>query len=329
VKDQSEESDCWRVRIDDEDNELEIYIKRTPTTTADFIQWKRLMKKVNSAHKLYVASHSYNVIDDRKSFNDRFIPLFCDALKNNTVITSLRVSSDVVNAIGMKSLCKVLQTHTTITYAAFYLYSNLSHSIGSDLEHLIIANKTLKTLEVSVTAEEAKFVGRALPHNTTLTTLNLEGSDDHHMGNKGLRTLCEGLKRHHSITNINLADNDISDEGANDLCSLLEANHSIIHINLRCNDIVLLPEGFAFLTHIKTLDLSGNSNLRFPPPHLVIYSNCGEVFQFFADFRCGPMKFHFLLGFHERVGIHSSIQSYLYQSSIFEPALFRCVFELT
>jgi len=187
VKDQYEKSDCWEVTIDDDDNELVIRIKRTPTSAAEFVQWKRLMRKVNSAHKLYLASHSWDVIDDRKSFNDRFLPLFCDALKSNTFITSLKVSSRVVNAIGMKSVCKIFRAHTTITYAVLYS-EYLSHSIGSDLEHLIIANKTLKTLEVSVTAEEAKFVGRALPHNTTLTTLDLMGTVDHHMGNKGLRT---------------------------------------------------------------------------------------------------------------------------------------------
>jgi len=50
--------------------------------------------------------------------------------------------------------------------------------------------------------------------------------------------------------------------------------------------------------------------------------------KFVHNFRFGRLMVPFLLGFHKRVGNHSSIQSYLCCSSIFERALLRCVFEM-
>jgi len=41
-----------------------------------------------------------------------------------------------------------------------------------------------------------------------------------------------------------------------------------------------------------------------------------------------PKRVMFLMGFHKRVGSHSSHTLYLTQSSIYEPALLRCIFEL-
>jgi len=157
-----------------------------------------------------------------------------------------------------------------------------------------------------------KFVARALRHNSTLTALDFSFTP---MGNKGLRILCDGLKHNRSISFINLQKIGISYEGAKDIYSVLESNHSITTVNLSNNKLVNLPKGFAFLTHITTLDLSDNPNLRFPQ-------------SFFADFRCGRVKVIFLLGFHKRVGHFSSIQLYFYNSSIFEPALLHCIFEL-
>jgi len=318
------ESDCWDNIEFDDDDYFTIAMISIPTEAMEFLKWKSLMKKVATVNKVYLRLY-YARIDKnyfKKSFCTLCIPLFCDAIKSNTFITSLKVSSSLINNNAMNRVCEVLQTHTTITYAWFNC-KNFSDSIGADVEKVIVLNNTLKTLAVDITAEEAACVGRALPRNSSLTVLDLEGGI-HYMGNKGLRMLCEGLKSNNSITNISLKGNRIGDKGAADLFSLLEVNHCIIHINLWDNRVVALPDGFTFLTHVKTLDLRGNSSLRFPPQHVA--TNQAELFQFFAHYRYGPMKFHFLLGFHERVGSHSSIRSYLYGSSIFEPNLLKCIF---
>jgi len=324
VKDESKdyETDCWNAVIEENGGYFIITLLRVPNeTTHNLLKWKALMKKVATVSKVsWQWDHRVSI--DKKSVCNLCIPLFCEAITRNTIITSLSIHSSALNNNAMKRLCEVLQTHTTITCAEF-LYSDFSDSIGADLEKLIVLNNTLKTLAVNISAEEAIFVARALPRNSTLTFLNLVGSY-HQMGNKGVRMLCEGLKGNNSITKIGLNFNGISDEGAKVLFSVLEVNHSINRIYLRSNSIEALPEGVAFLTHIKIIDIRDNYPIRFPPHH-VTYDQT-KLHEFFADYRYGPMKFHFLLGFHERVGNHSSIRSYLYGSSIFEPNLLKCIF---
>jgi len=318
------ESECWDQVIDVVDNGVEIYLLVCPTLSEDLNRWKLLMKKVETARNVELALEDDDDFD-LKSFNDECIPLLCNALKNTKVIISLSVS-EVLNHIGMKSICQVLQTQSTITSVTFS-FNEFCHSIGCDLEDLITVNKTIHNLQIVVSNEDMKFIARGLPHNSTLTTLEIRSANfDSPVDDKGLRILCEGLKRNQSITILKLVFNDFSDEGAKDLCYVLELNHSITHIDLRFNKIVNLPEGFAFLTHIKYLYLTDNRNLHFPPLDVV---NNGQkaLFKFFADYRYGPMRFNFLLGFDKRVGQHSSVQSFLNCSSIFEPALLGCIFE--
>jgi len=319
------ESECWGIY--EENNDVYIYLKFCPTLTEDLNRWKILMKKIETALAVRLVVHGSVNGDyfDLKSFNDECIPLFCNALKNTKVIKSLRVF-EALNDIGMKSICQVLQTQSTITSVKFK-YNHFKPSIGCDLEDLITVNKIIHSLSVEVRNEDMNFIAKALPHNSTLTFFGIRPT--HYYGrvdDKGLRILCEGLKYNQSIAILELKLNDISDEGAKDLCSVLELNHSITDINLSDNQIVNLPEGFAFLTHIKFLYLTANYGLHFPPRD-VVQKGQKALFKFFADFRYGPMRFNFLLGFDKRVGQHSSVQLYLNCSSIFEPALLGCIFE--
>jgi len=194
----------------------------------------------------------------------------------------------------------------------------------TELEHLLIHNKSIKNL-VSNSKKWVRYIAKALPHNSTLTFLDLSASG---VDDKDLKILSKALMLNHSLTKIDLSMNStyiISNEGAEDLCAVCEVNHSLTHIDLSGNSITAVPEAFAFLTHIKTLDLSYNFGIRFPPKNVV--GDLAKQFAFFADFRYGRMKFHFLLGFHDRVGRYSSMKSYLDQSSIFEPALLGSIFK--
>jgi len=331
------ESDCWELYVrnaSQSNKKIDIIMKRIPTSQVDLVKWTVLMQMVKSSLEVILSSSCYLRFTDsvKKSFNDQCIPLFCDAIKNNTIITFLNITPLLLlNDVGMKLVRKVLQSHTTITSLQFFtFYATFNESMGRDLEELIIANTTLKTLTVCVVGGEAKFVSRALPRNSTLTTLDVSGVIYRPLGNEGLRVLCEGLQQNHSITNIELRNSWISNEGATYLWSLLEVNHSITNVDLGHNHITILPESLAFLTHVKTLKLYGNNKLVFPPQQVV--KSQSKLSEFFAEFRYGPMKFHFLLGFHERVGHHSSIQLHFWGSvdrkhCTFEPALLGCIFE--
>jgi len=264
------QSECWHVSFAGDENDdtkcLTISIRHSPTKASDFVKWKTLMRKVANAPIVVLFAYNHIVVDDKKTFNHRCLPLFCEALNNNTIIAALTVYPEVLDEIGMTSICKVLQTHTTITYAGM-MSEHFSHSIAHDLQQIVELNNTLTTLEVDVNAEDVIGLARALPHNSTLTELGLWGYD-RKLGNEGLRTLCDGLRGNHSIVHIDLRSNDISDEGATYLCSLTEVNHSITWVYLGGNLITSLPQNFAFLTHI-TLDLSDNTTMSFPPKHVV------------------------------------------------------------
>jgi len=274
------ESGCWRVNTDGD--ELRIRIERSPTMADDITKWNILMSRVKSSNKLYL--HSGYVPDiDYKSFNSECIPILCEALKNNIVINQLTVYY-VLNTVGMEYVFKLLQTHITITEADFW---NNKSDFSSDIEDMVSLNKTLKTLKVDVGPKSVKFLARALTHNTTLTHLDINGGT-RRMGLEGLKILCKGLRGNHSITKISLTWQGISDEGAKELCSLLEMNHTITDIDLSYNNIIVLPQTFAFLTHLKKLYLDDNSNLRSPPRHVA--SNQAALFAYFADIRRGSVK---------------------------------------
>jgi len=339
VKSGSYESKSWEAEFYRSWNEWQIFIFQNPTSSDDFKKWQILMKRSETEPQIFLMRAYSNKTLDYKYFNNIYVPAFCNMVKNNNVIVCLRFGNFLNNA-GMKYVCKLLQTNNTIELIDFENnHLDKCESIGSDLEHLIIHNKCIKTLQLhNITNEDAQGIAQGLPHNSTLTYLALYATNDSSVTNdgvqinkNGMRFLSKGLLHNHSITKINLSGNGIVDEGAKDLCSVLEVNHTIIDINLSQNGIVYLPEAFAFLTHIKKLYLHGNDNMLFPPQHVIPNfrnDNGTALFKFFADFRRFKMRFHFLLGFHKRIGINSSIQTYFGCSSICEPALINIIFEM-
>jgi len=334
------ESKSWVAEYSDQ-HEWEISIMYCPTLSADFNKWKILMKRSETERSIMLCLIN-NVRLDYKYFNKIYIPVLCNMLKNNLVIETLALD-DVLNSAGMKCVCQVLQTNKTITSVQFLSYKSPGN-VSSALEHLLLHNKCIKTLEVfDADNDAAEGIAKALPHNSILTELHLANSRTSRIDKTGMRLLSKALLQNHTITIIDFSDQKICDEGAKALCSVLEVNHTITDINLGGNEIMYLPKSYAFLTHIKKLYLRGNWNMRFPPAHVQLDDNDispklgmkgrlithqERLSKFFANFRYFPVRFHFLLGFHVRVGKHSSIQAYLYRSSIFEPALLGLIFKV-
>jgi len=58
-------------------------------------------------------------------------------LKNNMVIKKLSFIERILNDVGMKYVCRVLQTHSTITTVELIYFPWVSDSMGSELEHLL------------------------------------------------------------------------------------------------------------------------------------------------------------------------------------------------
>jgi len=275
----SYESTCWSGR------DGMVRINQNPTSSDDFRKWQILMKHVRteSTISLYLDSGDFDIA----SFNNIYIPAFCDMLKNNHVITALEFGQ-ILNNSGLKCVCKILHSHKTITSVS--LWDNQCKGSGAELEHLLLNNKCIKSLRVTVGTEDLKYIAMSIPYNSTLTSLDLNNVWSTKIDDKGMRMLCQGLLKNHSITKITLSCNRIGDAGARELCSVLEVNHTITDISLSSNVIVVLPEAFAFLIHIKKLLLANNSHLQFPPYHIANDDDPAKLLEFFADFRAGSVK---------------------------------------
>jgi len=108
------DSNCWDVGHDDYDGRLQICIIANPTSSEELRKWRILMTK--SETELIITLRGYYDTDwDLKSFNTIYIPLFCDMLKNNMVIKELTLEGRILNDVGLKYVCRVLQAHSTIT----------------------------------------------------------------------------------------------------------------------------------------------------------------------------------------------------------------------
>jgi len=165
-------------------------------------------------------------------------------------------------------------------------------------------------------------------HNTTITDLYITNTGT---GDKGMKHVADLLEQNTTIKTLVLDHNGIGDKGVLALgAALLNNKRSAVTVlYLNNNSIEILPDCFALLTSLNRLILHGNP-LRDPPIALVGDGRGGQaaLFGYLADKRKRMVNFHFLLGFHVRVGHMSSIQYYLCRSAIFEPALLGVIFQM-
>lgn len=307
-------------------------MRGTPTgkhTDDDSKQWHNVMKIAQA--QSWVDFYTHN--DWKKSNNvTRYIPAFCDMLSKNKVIACLNLDGNVF----LRCLCKVLRTCDTIRRLELK-HNPFSDSAGvCHLEQLLLHNRFLKYLCITIGSEGLKYIARALPYNSTLIELSFTGSNT--VDITGMRILSNGLLHNHSIKVIKFNETNINDQCAQELCSVFEVNHTVEVVDFCKTEIVRLPETYAFLSHIKSIDLAFNNQIRFPPLEVVRgaaehwglgpATSQDKLSTFFSDFRRFRVRFHFLLGLHTRVGINSSLQAYLNNSSIFEPALLSVIFGL-
>jgi len=103
-----------------------------------------------------------------------------------------------------------------------------------------------------------------------------------------LLKLRKSLKASRSLTKIQFNRLGLTNKNAEELLFVLKANQSIINVDLRYNRIDTLPEGYAFLTHLRRLYLQHNPILHFPPKYILRSQD--RLFQYFADFRAGSSK---------------------------------------
>ena len=166
--------------------------------------------------------------------------MLADALRVNTSLTALDLSSNNISSEGVVPLADAFRTNTSLTYL------NLQTNFIGDEGGVALAD--------------------ALRINTSLTDLNLWNNS---IGDAGGVAIAEALAINTSLTNLNISYNKISDAGGVALADALHINAKLTVLGLRFNDIgpeggVALADALranASLTELETRDnrISGDS----------------------------------------------------------------------
>jgi hypothetical protein len=130
--------------------------------------------------------------------------ILAEALKTNSVLTTLDLRVNSIGSDGAKALAEALKTNSALT--TLDLRAN---SIGDD---------------------GAKALAEALKTNSTLTTLDLW---ENSIGDDGAKALAEALKTNPALITLNLVNNSISDDGAKALAETLKTNSALTALDLR------------------------------------------------------------------------------------------------
>ena len=143
-----------------------------------------------------------------------------------------------------------------------YFHIELAHYFGTclELQELDLADNDLYELERMGDADAA-VLAVALETNTTLTNLNLAHNN---LGFAGAESLATALQTNTTLTNLDLSWNNLGPAGAELLATALKTNTTLTNLNLSRNK--LGPAGAESLakalktnTTLTNLDLSGNT----------------------------------------------------------------------
>ena len=143
-----------------------------------------------------------------------------------------------------------------------YFHIELAHYFGTclELQELDLADNNLYELE-GIGDADAAVLAVALETNTTLTNLNLAHNN---LGFAGAESLAAALKTNTTLTNLDLSWNNLGPAGAELLATALKTNTTLTNLNLSRSK--LGPAGAESLakalktnTTLTNLDLSGNN----------------------------------------------------------------------
>lgn len=145
-------------------------------------------------------------IDDK--YGLKFTAALDPLVRNNTTITSLNLSDNLINAEGIKPFAEALKENTT-------------------LQSLNLSNNTLRK-------EGIEHISQALETNNTLTTINLSYND---IGDDGAKRLAQVLTKNTTLSFLNLSKNNIGLIGATSLTEALMINRTMTHLIMHENEL--------------------------------------------------------------------------------------------
>ena len=152
----------------------------------------------------------------------------------NSTLTKLNLSSNLIGSEGAISLANALKQNTTLK--TLLLRNNQIGPEGTiALANTLKQNKSLIKLQLNsnnIGMEGAHALSSALRNNTTLTTLELYNNG---IKSEGATTLANALKQNTTLTALNLNSNQIGDEGAIEIVKIVNKNSTLLALYLKNN----------------------------------------------------------------------------------------------
>ncbi|NMO15655.1 DUF924 family protein [Pyxidicoccus fallax] len=158
----------------------------------------------------------------------------CDALMEDTKVTSLWLKRNPLKAAGMRPLAELLRRNRTLAVLDLVNCGLLDEGLEVLLGALMGpgANKTLKHLYLGtngITAASAPLIARFLREDCALESFYLSCN---RLGDEGVALIAEGLAANRSITRVSLASNRVGPQGATALAEALAGHPSIALLDL-------------------------------------------------------------------------------------------------
>ncbi|MCP3140484.1 DUF924 family protein [Pyxidicoccus xibeiensis] len=158
----------------------------------------------------------------------------CDALMQDSKVTSLWLKRNPLKAAGMRPLAGLLRHNRTLAVLDLVNCGLLDEGLEVLLGALMGqgANKTLKHLYLGtngITAASAPRIARFLREDCALESLYLSCN---RLGDEGVAQIAEGLAANRSLTRVSLASNRVGPQGAAALAEALTGHPSIALLDL-------------------------------------------------------------------------------------------------
>jgi len=143
--------------------------------------------------------------------------------------TSLSLKGESIDIMG---LCDVLRKNMTLISSLDMSNQGLEDSVSKPIELMLKTNTTITSLNLSnnpLGDACGRAIGRGLEQNTTLVSLGL--SENQRMGDDGICSIAEGLKRNRSLKTLGFWVGSVRNAGAVAMADMLKVNTTLSHVN--------------------------------------------------------------------------------------------------
>ena len=159
-----------------------------------------------------------------------------EAMKVNTTLTQLDLQHNNIGAAGAASLAEAMKVNTTLTQLVLWK-NNIGDAGAASLAEAMKVNTTLTQLDLwenNIGDAGAASLAEAMKVNTTLTQLRLW---EKNIGDAGAASLAEAMKVNTTLTQLVLWENNIGDAGAASLAEAMKVNTTLTQLDLWENNI--------------------------------------------------------------------------------------------